>query len=373
MAACGPDPEPATGANPPPVASTVAPAPSPVATEAPPAEPTPEQHKANAKAAIDAKDWGKAKTELQAVVAKNPNDVEAQKMLGQVAEAQNDSAGATDAYLAAAKADGGKDEVLALAAAAGLYAQRRYDDLASLMQMTTKANAKSQPSWIYLALAQEGKEDWAGASETWTKLTQSWPDEPKLWAELAADQAAAGKADDAKRSAKTALDAWKAARDPKAKKDVTLGKGADEIATIARAYRRAGDPKAASAALDRYPVPKDETAPLIDVERGFVKLAQKDSKGAATLADKAGKAGGEGFAPAHLLAAGVAATSKKPDEAKTHLAAFDKLTRHPSRYAWERKWIDGLASGAPAEAPKAPAAPPKSGTAPAKQGGAGKK
>jgi Flp pilus assembly protein TadD len=355
------------------VASTAAPAPTPVATVAPPAEPTSEQHKANAKAAIDAKDWAKAKSELQAVVAKDPNDVEAHKLLGQVAEAQNDAAGATDAYVAAAKADGGKDEVLALAAAAGLYAQRRYDDLASLMQMVTKNNAKSQPGWIYLALAQEGKEDWAGASETWGKLTQSWPDEPKLWAGLAAAQGAAGKADDAKKSAKSALDAWKAARDPKAKKDVTLGKGADEIATIARAYRRAGDPKGASAALDRYPVPKDETAPLLDVERGFAKLAQKDTKGAATLADKATKAGGDNFAPAHLLAAGVAAASKKPDEAKTHLAAYDKLANPPSRFAWERKWIDTLVAGGAAEAPKAPAAPAKSGPAPSKQGGAGKK
>lgn len=341
LAACGPDPEPQTAATPP-VASTSPPATTQALPPAPPPEPSAEQRKANAKAAMDAKEWNKAIAELQAVVAKNPNDVEAYKLLGQIAEAQNDAAGATDAYYGAAKADGGKDEVLALAAAAGLYSGRRYDDLIGLMQADTAKNPKSLPMWMYLALGQEGKGDWNGAAETWSKMTAQWPDEPKLWAELALTEATAGKPDDAKKSAKTALEKWTDARGAKAKKDVTLGKGADEIVLIARAYRRAGDVKAASAALDKYTVPKDETAPMIDVERGFVKLAGKDGKGAAKLADKAAKAGGESFAPAHLLAAGVAMEQGKGDDAKMQLAAFDKLVPHPAHLAWERKWVETL-------------------------------
>lgn len=365
LAACGPEPEPQTAATAAPSVSapaTTAPTPPP-----PPPEPSADQRKETAKAAIAAKDWAKAKGELDAVLAKEPNDVAALKMQAEVATGQNDAAGATDAYFKAAKADGGKDEVLSLAAAQGLWAQRRYDDLVGLMAMTTKANEKSMAAWMYLGMGQTAKLDFAGAVDTYTKLTTNFGDEPQLWAQLALAQVGAGKADDAKKSAKTALDKWNDARNPKAGKDVKLGKGADEIVLIARAYRRAGDAKAAEGALAKFPVAKDETAPMIDVEKGFARLASKDSKGAATLADKATKAAGEGFGPAHLLRAGVLAMTKKPDEAKTHLAAYDKTATDPTSLAWERKWVEDQIAGAGETKPagdkkaggeKKPAAPP---------------
>ena len=110
-------------------------------------------------------------------------------------------------------------------------------------------------------------------------------------------------------------------------------------------YRRAGDAKAAEGALGKFPVAKDETAPMLDVEKGFARLASKDGKGAAALADKATKAAGDGFAPAHLLHAGVSAANKKADEAKGHLAAYDKTAADPTKLAWERKWVEDLLAG----------------------------
>lgn len=358
LAACGPEPEPQTAATAAPSTSVSVTASAPTPPPPPP-EPSADQRKETAKAAIAAKDWLKAKSELDAVLAKNPNDVAALKMQGEIATGQNDAAGATDAYFRAAKADGGKDEVLSLAAAQGLWAQRSYDDIVALMAMTTKANEKSMAAWMYLAMGQSAKGDFAGATDTYTKLTAAFGDEPQLWADLALAQASAGKADDAKKSAKTALDKWNDARNPKGGKDVKLGKGADEITMIARAFRRAGDVKAAEGALAKFPVGKDETAPMVDVEKGFARLASKDAKGAGAQADKALKAAGEGFAPARLLAAGVAAVGKKSDDAKAHLAAYDKAAADPTRLAWERKWVEELlAGGGDAKAGDKKPAPP---------------
>ncbi len=350
LGACGPDPEPQTAATPPPPPTATAPA---TVEPPPPAEPTAEQRKATARAALDAKDYAKAKGELEAVVAKDANDVEAWKMLAEASNGLGDRARATDALLAAARADGGKDQILALAAGRALYDQRRYEDLVGLMQTVTQADPKSTPALMYLALGQNGKSDWAGAEATYRKLTELEPDEPQHWAQLANVQAASGKADDAKATAKKALDAWTEARKPKTTKEIKLGKGAEEIALIARAYRRAGDPKAAQSALDKYVVPKDETAPLLEVERGLAKLAAKDTKGAEKHALNAVKAGGEGYAPARLLLAGIAAAQKKPDDAKAQLDAWSKLTTDPSAFAWEKQWVEGLiAGGGAAPAPK---------------------
>ncbi len=360
VSACGPDPEPTTGANPPTTTTSTAVATATGPATATPAEPSVEQRKEAAKAAFAAKDYGKAKTELDAVLAKNPNDVDALKLLSDVHAAQGNPAGTTDALLRATKADNGKDEILALAAAKMLYDGRRYDDAITVTQMATKANDKSTPAWMYMGLSQVGKGDYAGAAETYAKLTTAMPDEPSLWAELAANQAAAGKADDAKKSAKTALDKWTEARNPKTTKDIKFGKGAEEIAKIARAYRRAGDTKAAEGALSKYTVPKDETAPALDIERGLTRVASKDAKGALAAATKAKAAKGEGYAPAHLVEAGAAAVNKKPDEAKTHLAMYDQAASPD--LAWERKWIETLAAGggeAPAGAAKAGAGAPK--------------
>jgi hypothetical protein len=340
LTACGPDPEPTTAAAPPPPATTAAPAPT---TPPPPAEPSAEQRKEAARAAIAAKDFAKARTELDAALAKNPNDVDALKLLHEAAAGQNDSAGATDALFRAAKADNGKDEVLALGAAKALYDARRYDDAITVTQAATKTNDKSVPAWMYLGMSQSAKEDYAGAAETYGKLASVLPDEPRVHADLALAQAAAGKNDEAKKTAKTALDKWNEARAPKSQKDVKYGKGAEEIARIARAYRRAGDAKGAEATLAKYAVPKDETAPMLDVERGLARLASKDGKGAAAAATKAKTAAGEGFAPAHLVEAGAAALAKKPDEAKTHLAMYDKGASPD--FAWEKKWVETLASG----------------------------
>lgn len=364
LSACGPDPEPVTPATPPPAATTTA-----VATAAPPppAEPSPEQRKDAAKAAFAAKDYAKAKSELDAVLAKNPSDVDALKLLSDVSAAQGDTAGTTDALLRAAKADNGKDEILALAAAKSLYDARRYDDALAVTQLATKANDKSVPAWMYMGLAQVAKKDYAGAAETYAKLTAAAPDEPSFWADLAVNQAAAGKADDAKKSAKTALDKWTDARNPKSQKDVKFGKGADEIITIARAYRRAGDVKAAEGALAKFTVAKDETAPGLDIERGLARVASKDGKGALAAAAKAKSVKGEGYAPAHLVEAGAAAVNKKPDEAKTHLGMYDQAATPD--LAWERGWIESLATGGG----EAPAGGTKGGAGTAKPPAEGKK
>jgi len=347
LGACGPEPEPETATNVPKPTGT----PTSTATTPPtPAEPTVEERKAKAKAAFEAKDYAKAKVELAAVVAKNPNDVEANRMLGDVFSAENDAKGATDAYFAAAKADAGKDETLALAAALGLHDQKRFDDEIMLMQLTTKAHEKSMPPWMYLAMAQSAKGDYAGAAETYGKLTQAFPDEPNLLAHLANAQAAAGKNDDAKKTAKAALDKWSEVRDPKKKKDVTLGKGADEIALIARAMRRAGDPNGALGALGKYAVPKDETAPLLDFERGMAKRAKKDAAGAKAEADKLQKVKGDNWAPLHILQAAIAADAKKPDEAKAHLAQYEKTMGNHYGLVPDQKAIEAQLS--------APAAPP---------------
>ncbi len=361
LTACGPDPEPTTAATPPPPATTAAPT---ATTPPPPAEPTAEQRKEAARAALAAKDYGKARTELDAALAKNPNDVDALKMLNEAAVGQNDAAGATDALFRAAKADNGKDELLALGAAKGLYDARRYDDAIAVTQLATKANDKSAPAWMYMGMSQTAKEDYAGAAETYGKLAGLLPDEPHVHADLALNQAAAGKTDDAKKTAKAALDKWTEARSPKSKVDVKFGKGAEEIARIARAYRRAGDPKGAEAALAKYPAPKDETTPLLDVERGLARVANKDGKGAQAAATKAKAAVGEHFAPAHLVEAGVAALAKKPDEAKAHLGMYDKGATPD--FAWEKKWIEGLAAGDASKAPeKKPIADTKKPTTPA--------
>ena len=358
---CGPEPEPETAAKRPMPTSTVT---ATATTPPPPVEATAEQHKAAGKAAYEAKDYAKARFELNAVVAKDPNDVEAHTMLGEIHSAENDAKGATDEYYAASKADGGKNEQLALTAALGLSGQKRFDDVITLMQLTTKANANSVPAWMYLAMAQTAKGDYAGASETYGKLTQTMPDEPMLWAQLAVSQAAAGKKDDAKKNAKAALDKWTEVRDPKSKKDVRFGKGADQLAIVARAMRRAGDAGGALAALGKYTVPKDETAPMLDVERGMAKRAKKDASAKAD-ADKAVKAAGDSFAPAHLLMAGLAADAKKPDEAKAHLSSYEKFAGSDYGYAFEAKEIEA-AMNAPADPPKDPKKPATPPPAPPK-------
>jgi len=357
VSACGPDPEPTTAAAPPPATSTATAAPT-ATTPPPPAEPSAEQRRESAKTAFAAKDYAKAKSELDALLGKNPNDVEALKLLSDVHAAQGNPSGATDALFRATKADNGKEEILALSAAKHLYDAKRFDDTIAVTQLATKANAKSIPAWMYLGLAQVAKEDYAGAAETYAKLTTEMPDEPSLWANLAVNQAAAGKADDAKKSAKTALDKWTEARDPKSTKDIKFGKGPVEIIKIARAYRRAGDAKAGEGALAKYSVAKDETAADYDVEKGLLRVASKDGNGAAAAAKKAKAAKGDWFTPAHLVEAGAAALGKKADEAKSHLAIYDQAAIPD--LAWERKWIETLASGTSA-APATGAKPPAGG------------
>ncbi len=322
LVACGgEEPEPKV-AKPPVAASTSAPASASVTTPPPPAEPTLDERKAKAKAAIDAKDWATAKAELQAVIAKKPDDAVAQRWLGDVHTAQGNYPGATDAYLAASKADGGKDEGLALAALDGLRKAKRWDDAISLAQLALKSNDKSMPLWLSLGLAQQHKGDHEASIDTYSKMTVAFPDEPELWARLALAQAHAGKKDEAKKSAKAGVDAWLAARDPKKKKDVKLGAGAEEIAMLARAYRRAGDANGALGALGKYAIPKDETATELEIEKGFALRAKKDLKGAEAQVKKALASGGDGYAPAHLLWAGISVDQKKLDDAKKHFADY---------------------------------------------------
>jgi TolA-binding protein len=322
LVACGgEEPEPKV-AKPPAAASSSAPAAASVTTPPPPAEPTIDERKAKAKAAIDAKDWATAKVELQAVIAKKADDAVAQRWLGDVLTAEGNYAGATDAYLAASKADGGKDETLALAALAGLAKAKRWDDSIALAQLALKSNDKSMPLWLSLGLAQQHKGDNEASIDTYTKMTAAFPDEPELWARLALAQAHAGKKDEAKKSAKTGLDRWSEARDPKKKKDVKLGAGAEEIAMLSRAYRRAGDANGALGALGKYTIPKDETATELETEKGFALRAKKDLKGAEAQVKKALASGGDGYAPAHLLWAGISVDQKNLDDAKKHFADY---------------------------------------------------
>ncbi|WP_410964414.1 hypothetical protein, partial [Salmonella sp. SAL4447] len=81
------------------------------------------------------------------------------RLLADVHAAPGDTAGATDARVRAAKADNGKDEILALSAAKHTYEARRYDDTITVAQLGTKANDTSLALWGYLALAQVGKQD----------------------------------------------------------------------------------------------------------------------------------------------------------------------------------------------------------------------
>jgi Flp pilus assembly protein TadD len=339
IVACGGEPEPKVAPPPPAASSTTPPAPT-VTTPPPPKEPTLDERKAKARAAIEASDWAGAKTELDAVVAKKADDVEAQRLLGDVHTRLGNLGGAADAYAAATKADGGKDEPLALTALAALAKQKRWDDTIAVAQLALKTNGKSLPIWLNLGLAQERKGDSAGALDTYGKMTAAFPDEPELWARLALAQAEAGKKDDAKKTAKTATDRWSDARDPKKKKDVKLGAGAQEIAMIARAYRRAGDANAAVAALGKYAIPKDETATEIEVEKGFALRAKKDAKGAEAQAKKALASGGDGYAPAHLLLAGVSLDGKKMDDAKKHLADYKAKVGDDTTFAFDAKEIE---------------------------------
>lgn len=340
LVACGGEPEPKV-APPPPVASSSTPPVASVTTPPPPKEPTLDERKAKARAAIEANDWATAKAELEAVVAKKGDDTEAQRLLGDVHTRLGNLAGAADAYLAAAKADGGKDEPLALTALAALAKQKRWDDAIAVAQLALKTNGKSLPIWLNLGLAQERKGDSAGALDSYGKMTAAFPDEPELWARLAVAQADAGKKDEAKKSAKTGLDRWSDARDAKKKKDVKLGAGAQEISMIARAYRRAGDANAAIGALGKYAIPKDETATEIEVEKGFALRAKKDAKGAEAQAKKALASGGDGYAPAHLLWAGVSVDQKKADDAKKHLADYKAKIGDDATFAFDAKEIEG--------------------------------
>jgi tetratricopeptide (TPR) repeat protein len=337
VAACGEEgPEPAVGGvKPPPTATATA---TTVATTPPPpGEPTLDDRRKAAKAAYDAGDYGKAMPELEAIVAKEPGDVVSQTMLGDVYASKGDKR-AGDAYLAATKADGGKDERLALLACRTLLDARRYDDVITAAQTGAKSNEKSMALWMYLGLAQTGKMDFAGATETYGKLTTAFPDEPELWADLANSQAASGKKDDAKKTAKAALDKWTEVRAPKNNKEVKLGKGPDELCAIARAMRRAGDAGGALAALGKYTVAKDELSGPMDIEKGFAKHQMKDDKTAYQNADKVLKMTNNASAPAHLLLAAVAIDQKKPDIAKAELGAYDMLGGDIP-YTFDRKEI----------------------------------
>ncbi len=359
LMACGEEgPDPAVGGvKPPPTATATA---TTVATTPPlPAEPSLDDRRKAAKAAYDAGDYAKAMPELEAIVAKEPGDVASQTMLGDVYASKGDKR-AADAYLAATKADSGKDERLALVACRALLEQRRYDDVITAAQAGTKSNEKSMALWMYLGLAQTGKMDFAGATETYQKLTTAWPDEPELWAALANSQAATGKKDEAKKTAKAALDKWTEVRGPKNNKEVKLGKGPDELCAIARAMRRAGDAGGALAALGKYTVAKDELSGPLDIEKGFAKHQMKDDKTAYQNADKVLKMTNNGSAPAHLLLAAVAIDQKKLDIAKAELGAYDLLGGEIP-YTFDRKEIQAaFDKGSTAiELPKTPAKKPE--------------
>ncbi len=322
LAACGGDePEPAVAKAPVAVSSSAAPSAS-IVTPPPPAEPTLDERRAKAKAAYAANDLATAKAEVQAIIGKKADDVFANRLLGDIETKQGNYPAATDAYFAASKADGGKDEGLALAALDGLRKAKRWDDAIQLAQLAAKGNDKSMPLWLNLGLAQQHKGDDAAAVETFTKMTTAFPDEPELWARLALAEALAGKKDEAKKSAKMGVERWSEARDPKKKKDVKLGAGPEEIGMLARAYRRAGDPNDALATLAKYKVGKDETATELEIEKGFALRAKKDLRGAEAQVKKALAAGGDGYAPAHLLQAGIALDQKKMDDAKKQLAEY---------------------------------------------------
>ncbi|GAC1358830.1 MAG: hypothetical protein NVSMB47_11690 [Polyangiales bacterium] len=332
---------------------TVAATSPPVATPRPPAAPSLDERRKTAKAAYDAGDVAKAQTELEAIVAKEPNDVASQTMLGDVYASKSDKR-AADAYLAASKADGGKDEKLALVAAHGLLAQKRWDDVLAVTQAATKVNDKSMPLWMYLGLAQSAKTDLAGAVATYQKLTGAFPDEPELWGDLAVAQVAAGDKDGGKKTARTALDKWTEVRSAKSTAEVKLGRGPDELCIIARALRRAGDPSGALAALGKFPVAKDELALGIDLERGFARHQLKDDKSAYQTADKVLKISNGSSPGAHVLLAAVALDQKKPEITKAQLLAFDSLGGDLA-YAADRAAIEE-ASNKPAD--PAPAAKP---------------
>jgi tetratricopeptide (TPR) repeat protein len=337
LLACGEEgPDPAVGGvKPPPTSTTTA---TTVATTPPlPAEPSLDDRRKAAKAAYDAGDYAKAMPELEAIVAKEPGDAASQTMLGDVYTAKGDKR-AADAYLAATKADGGKDERLALLACKTLLDQRRYDDVIMASQAGAKSNEKSMALWMYLGLAQTGKMDFAGSVETYQKLASGWPDEPELLANLANAQAANGKKDDAKKTAKAALDKWTEVRSPKNNKEVKLGKGPDELCGIARAMRRVGDASGALNALGKYTIAKDELSSPLDIEKGFAKHQMKDDKTAYQNADKVLKITNNGSAPAHLLLAAVAIEQKKLDIAKAELGAYDMLGGDID-YTFDRKEI----------------------------------
>ena len=360
LGGCGEEgPDPAVGGVKPPPTATATAATVATVTPPPPAEPTIDDHRKAAKAAYDAGDYTKALPELEAVVAKEPGDVTSQTMLGDVYSSKKDKR-AADAYFAATKADGGKDERLALMACKPLLDQRRYDDVITAASTGAKSNEKSMALWMYLGLAQTGKMDFAGATETYQKLTTAWPDEPELLAELANAQVASGKKDDAKKTAKLALDKWTEVRSPKNNKDVKLGKGPDELCSIARAMRRNGDAGGALATLGKYTVAKDELAGPMDIEKGFAKHQMKDDKTAYQNADKVLKLTSNASAPAHLLLAAVAIDHKKLDVAKAELGAYDMLGGDIP-YTFDRKEIEaayGKAATA-VELPKKPEPPKK--------------
>src|SRR5439155_13335078 len=247
----------------------------------------------------------------------------------------------------------GKNEKLALVAAHALFGQQRWDDVLTVTQLATKSNDKSMPLWMYLGLAQTAKMDWTGASQTYEKLTTGWPDEPELWARLAVSQANGGKKDDAKKTAKTALDKWNEVRSPKSTKEVMLGRGPDELCIIARALRRADDAKGALAALGHFKPAKDELAPAVDVETGFSKRLTKEDKLAYQLADKVLKATHGNSPSAHLLLALVALDHKKPEITKAQLLAYDSLGGDLA-YAIDRKDADELLAKAPRAEPVMP-------------------
>lgn len=319
-------------------------------TLAPPAEPSVDERRKAAKAAYDAGDYARAQTELEAIVAKDPNDSASWAMLGDVYASRNDKR-AADAYLAATKADGGKNANLALLAAHALFNQQRWDDVLTVTDLATKSNDKSMPLWMYRGLAQSAKMDWNGAMQTYDTLTKGWPDEPELWARLAVSQANGGKKDDAKKTAKMALDKWNEVRSPKSTKEVMLGRGPDELCIIARALRRADDAKGALAALGHFKAAKDELAPAIDVETGFAKRQTKDEKSAYQLADKVLKSTSGNSPSAHLLLAFVAVDHEKPEIAKAQLLAYDSLGGDLA-YAVDRKDADEALSKAAAEPEK---------------------